>query len=95
MQISHSHYLGGPAAWTDADRALAEAYVEWKNGFCPDCGTREEMWDPKQGGHRHAMVAETHRCPGCELKEQLRSQLPSDSKGVHVRLVPNPELVGG
>jgi hypothetical protein len=53
------------------------------------------MWDPKQGGHRHAMVAETHRCPGCELKEQLRSQLPSDSKGVHVRLVPNPELVGG
>lgn len=39
------------------------------------------------------MIADTRRCPGCELTQQLRDQIPHDAKGVHVFLTVNPELV--
>lgn len=92
-RISHSHFLGGPDLWTPADRALAQAYEEWEQGNCSGCGTRREWWDPARGGHRHAMIADTDRCPGCEVKEQLRDQIPKDAKGVHVFLRPNPDVM--
>jgi hypothetical protein len=91
-QISHSHYLGGPALWTPEDRAKVEAYAEWKSGLCSGCGTHEDWWDPDKGGHRFAFVTETNRCPGCEIKAQEQDQIPKDAKGITVFLVPNPEL---
>jgi hypothetical protein len=91
-QISHSHYMGGPARWTDLDRAKAEAYAEWRLGTCCRCGTRAEDWDPKQGGHRHAYIADVDVCRGCELLDELREQLPKDVKGADVVLIPNPKL---
>lgn len=78
--------------WTDEDRALVEAFTEWKAGTCPDCGTRDEWWDPAQGGHRFAFLGETRRCIGCGIKEQERAQIPKDERGIHVHLVPNPAL---
>ena len=91
-RISHSHYLGGPAEWTPQDRALAEAYDEWKQGFCPDCNTREEWWDPDRGGHRFMLIGTTRRCLGCQVKEQERKGIPKDEEGIHVELVQNPQL---
>lgn len=78
--------------WTPLDRAKEQAYHDWLRDFCPDCRTRDEWWDPKRGGHRHAMVTETKRCPGCEITEQERAQIPSNAKGVKVFLIPNPTL---
>lgn len=81
--------------WTAEDRAKVIAYDEWKAGECPQCHTRSEWWDPDQGGHRFAFIADTHRCPGCEIKEQEREQIPKEAKGIHVFLTPNPEVFGG
>lgn len=92
MQISHSHYLGGPPSWSADDRAKVEAYRDWKQGVCPSCGTHADWWDPANGGHRFAFIADTFRCAGCEIKEETRDQIPKDTKGVHVFLTPNPEL---
>lgn len=33
---------------------------------CPHCGTRAEEWDPTQGGHRRAYIAEVAVCRGCQ-----------------------------
>lgn len=79
--------------WTPLDRAKAEEYAAWKAAACPGCGTREDEWDPKRGGHRFAFVASTHRCPGCELKEMERDQIPENTKGIKIGLIPNPELL--
>lgn len=91
-RISHSHYLGGPPVWTDDDRAKVEAYEDWDRGNCAGCGSREEWWDPKRGGHREACVADTRRCLGCQIKEETRESVPIHERGVHVFLVPNPRL---
>lgn len=82
--------MGGPNVWTQTDRDKAEQYVQWKNGTCKGCGTRDEWWDPDQGGDRFAFVVETHRCPGCEIKEQEQELVPKDAKGISIFLVPNP-----
>lgn len=92
-RISHSHYLGGPSAWTVNDRALAEAYASWSSDCCSKCGTHPDWWDPEKGGHRFAFIADTRRCPGCELLAELDGQIPSDAKGVHSFLTVNPELL--
>lgn len=95
LGISHSHYLGGPPRWTHEDRAKVEAYEDWKANLCPSCNTHADWWDPAKGGHRFAFVTDSYRCPGCELKEQERDQIPDKTKGVHVFLTPNPELIQG
>lgn len=91
-QISHSHFLGGPDVWTVLDREKAKQYAAWIAEQCPSCGTRERDWKPEMGGNRFAFVGDAYRCPGCELKEMERENLPDDAKGIHVGLVPNPEL---
>lgn len=45
-----------------------------------------------QGGHRFAFVGDTYRCPGCEVLEQERDNVPREAKGIHVYLTPNPSL---
>lgn len=84
--------MGGPPVWNDADRVLAEQYATWAAGLCGSCGTHPDYFDPAKGGHRFAMVADTHRCPGCSLTEELRRQVPEGQRDVHVYLTTNPEL---
>ncbi|GGV02463.1 hypothetical protein GCM10010211_82250 [Streptomyces albospinus] len=61
--------------------------------MCPECQTRLAEWDPQRGGDRHAYVTDTLRCPGCELIEQERDQVPTDSSGygVKIQLLPRAE----
>ena len=94
MGISHSHYLGGPARFTDEDRAKFDALAEWEAGLCDMCGTHADWWNPDHGGHRFAFIADLRRCPGCEVKDELQDQLDSKTSGAHVFLRPNPALTG-
>lgn len=71
-----------------------QAYAEWKRDVCTKCGTHADWWDPEKGGHRFAMIADTRRCPGCELLAEIDAQVPNDAKGVHSYLTPNPDLLG-
>lgn len=91
-RIPHSHFLGGPLRWTSLDRQKAQAYSEWKAKACSGCGTRSEDWDPSLGGDRFAYVSHTERCPGCELKEMERENVPEHAKGIRIGLIPNPAL---
>lgn len=91
LGISHSHFLGGPARWTDLDRTKALDYARWKADVCDGCGTHEDWWDPEKGGSRFAFTPGGRRCPGCELLEQERAQIPKDAKGIHVHLVLNTD----
>lgn len=91
-RIPHSHFLGGPLVWSVLDREKALAYQGWKARHCPGCGTREEEWDPERGGDRFAYVAETYRCPGCELRAMEQENIPDGAKGVKIALVPNIDL---
>jgi hypothetical protein len=90
--IPHSQFLGADTAgrWTALDRAKAVAYAVFEQTVCASCGTRHAEWDPEQGGSRFAYVAEPSRCPGCELIEMEREQVPDgpDGRGVKIGLRP-------
>lgn len=60
-------------------------YVREVRKICTSCGTRREDWDKD----RFAFVAEFDQCPGCELIEMERKNVPDDAKGVRVYLKPN------
>lgn len=67
---------------------------------CPHCGTRAEEWDPAQGGHRRAFLAEVEVCRGCQALAQRKKALSDEQRGRghHVVLKPNPnakEAPGG
>lgn len=88
-RISHSHFLGGPPAWTAADRDKAIWWQIRKAETCPSCGTRPEEWEPQLGGHRRAYVAEEFVCAGCEVLQRADAQRPEDEpqlRGVYTRL---------
>lgn len=36
-------------------------------------------------------MSSSYRCPGCELLAQENAQVPKDTKGVHVFLIPNSD----
>lgn len=94
--IPHSHFLGGPLKWSDLDREKAMAYRAEVASKCSGCGTRDDEWDPDQGGSRFAYVPETWRCPGCELLAMEQDNIPEDSsKGVKIALVSNTGGAGG
>lgn len=96
-RVSHSHLMGGPLEWTAYDRALAIAFEQELAKACRSCGTEQAAWDPRQGGHRFAFIAETSRCPGCEVLEMETESWPRGEKGLKARLVPNPDpgMTGG
>ncbi len=54
--------------------------------MCPDCRTRLDEWNPSEGGHRHAYVTDTLRCPGCELIAQERDQVPEGRAGYGIKI---------
>lgn len=58
--------------------------MRWEREACSGCQTRREDWakDP------FAFVADMDVCPGCELLEQAREQVPEKAQGVKLYLVP-------
>lgn len=81
--MSHSHFLGGPPRWTEDDQDKAIEYERWLRAEC-SCGTRMEEWDEDP----YAYVGYQWRCPGCEVIEQEKENVPEGEKGVHVGLLP-------
>jgi hypothetical protein len=56
---------------------------------CPNCDTRADEWDERVGGDRHAYVAASERCRGCEVKQAGDASLKGDEgRGVYVTLKP-------
>lgn len=98
-QISYSHFTGGPAVWTQADRDKALAYRIRKAETCPNCGTRPDEWNPDKGGHRHAYLPTIEIDPGCEQRQRKEAELQTDAwknqKGAYVALRPNPAVRRG
>jgi hypothetical protein len=64
--------------------------------LCGGCQTHPADWDVELGGHPQAYVTAFWQCPGCLQIESAKRQLaeaPLPSReGVHVALVPNPDL---
>ena len=79
-RIPHSHFLGGPLVWTQADRDKAIWWRRWQAETCPRCQTRPWEWDEHEGGHRRAYRAEVEICPGCEVLERAESQQAADQE---------------
>lgn len=96
-RISHSHYLGGPAVWTQQDRDKAIWHAKYKAERCGSCGTHPDEWDPKKGGDRQAYAAVETRCAGCAALEKQQELYESRAKeervrGVHIVLRPRAEI---
>ncbi|HET7386845.1 MAG TPA: hypothetical protein VFJ19_09320 [Nocardioidaceae bacterium] len=72
--IPHSHFLGGPAVWTDLDRDKALAWAALDRRTCRECGTRPEEWNPEQGGQVRPVDYAVVICPGCEAKQRTVRQ---------------------
>ncbi|WP_438491882.1 hypothetical protein [Streptomyces asiaticus] len=62
------------------------AWRQWQHTLCPECRTRADEWNPTKGGHRHAYVTDTVRCPGCELIAQERDQVPDGRAGYGIKI---------
>lgn len=69
------------------------AWRQWQRALCPECRTRADEWDPAKGGHRHAYVTDTVRCPGCELIAQERDQVPEGRTGYGIKITLLPRQV--
>jgi hypothetical protein len=64
--ISHSHFLGGPPVWTQADRDYALWWSIQQREKCQSCGI-----DPKKlEEDPNAYTWKVESCPGCELREK-------------------------
>jgi hypothetical protein len=89
-RIPHSHFLGGPAVWTPADRDKAIWWQVRQAETCRACGTRPDEWDPNLGGHRRAYAVEERVCAGCEVLQRAEAQHAEDEpalRGAHLVLV--------
>ena len=83
-RISHSHFLGGPPRWDEDDQDKAIAHENYIRAACGECGTRLSEWEEDPD----AFVGYHWRCPGCEIIEQERDNVPEDQKGIHVGVIP-------
>lgn len=77
LGIPHSEFL----SWPDVDQDKAIDFVQYQRGACPGCGTRREEWE----ADRFAYVAESERCPGCEVIAQEQDSVPDDADTRGVR----------
>ncbi|MCK9929319.1 hypothetical protein MXD62_19405 [Frankia sp. Mgl5] len=86
MGIPHSRFLG----WDELDQDKAIAYAAYEREACPNCGTRADEWDPKQGGDASAYEAAVHTCPGCNIRGGTERQIREgdESPGRYVVLIP-------
>lgn len=86
-RIRHSEFL----SWPDDDRDKALWWEIHQRQTCPECGTRPVEWDPDQGGHDYAYLAELHQCWGCSTRAHAQQGITDDmGQGVGVVLVRNP-----
>jgi hypothetical protein len=92
LALPHSKFR----SWDQDDQDKALAFLRVQRETCQNCGTRMEEWDGKRGGDRFAYVAESERCPGCELIAQEHENIHNaagesggTTKGVRVFLLPN------
>lgn len=81
LGIPHSEFL----SWSEDDQDKALAFQRAQLEICSTCGTREAEWE----ADRFAYVGEAVRCPGCEVLEMERDNVPENAKGVHLRLKKN------
>lgn len=82
-RIPYSAFL----RWDVDDRHKAVMHRMWRAGQCQRCGTHPREWDPAEGGHVDAYVAEQDECKGCAQQERAQRELDrSPSPGVSVRL---------
>ena len=90
LGLPHSQFL----SWDADDRDKAIVWALQRAQACPSCGTSPDEWDPALGGHDRAYVTELHQCWGCHTKAEAekRHKTRMDQPGVHVVLVPNPEV---
>lgn len=97
--IAHSHFLGGPAVWTDLDRDKALAWAALERQTCTGCGTRADEWSPAAGGSRNAWEFHPGICPGCEQKERtedaMRGSDWKDQRGKQVSRRRPPAATAG
>ncbi|MFE6126724.1 hypothetical protein ACFQ6Q_00405 [Streptomyces sp. NPDC056437] len=57
--------------------------------MCPQCGTREDEWDPDLGGDPYAYTAQARKCFGCEEIHLRQKEIPENaSAGMKVLLLP-------
>ena len=86
--IPHSVFL----SWSQLDRNKALGWLLRELAACPNCRTRPEEWDPKQGGHRRAYIPEIRGCEGCiALGRGEDDPALKQSRGRRVVLVRNPK----
>lgn len=77
---------GVDPTWTAEDANAAVAYERWRAGACRSCGTRASEWEKD----RFAYVSKGYACPGCELIEQARRDIPESAAGyIQIGLIPN------
>lgn len=91
-RVPHSEFL----SWSADDRDKAIWAWLRERTTCPQCGTRAEEWNPAQGGHHRAYLAEVQVCRGCQAIAQ-RSDALDDAqrdRGHHVVLKRNPNAAG-
>ncbi|HEY5986792.1 MAG TPA: hypothetical protein VIV12_10500, partial [Streptosporangiaceae bacterium] len=75
-------------AWPQDDRDKAIWQHIRTTNTCPQCGTRPEEWDPKQGGDRNAYIGDLRRCRGCEVLEREQAAVAKENlgRGIYVGL---------
>lgn len=79
LGIPWSKFLG----WDPVDQDLALDWVDAQRQVCA-CGTRRAEWDSDST----AYVGFIDQCPGCELIEMERQNVPEGMKGAKVGLMP-------
>ncbi len=85
--LRHSEFL----SWDRDDRDAAIVWALRRSQSCPGCGVHPDEWDPAEGGHRAAFVAEVVACPGCAAVETRQNRMGRDrDKG---RLLPGSSVV--
>lgn len=81
LGLPHSQFL----SWSEDDQDKALAWTREKRLTCTGCGTRRDEWEQD----RFAYVADAYRCPGCELLQQERRNIPEgEGDGVQIYLIP-------
>lgn len=79
--ISHSHFLGGPAVWTDDDRAKAIAYKIHEGRRCQECGVHPFDWPEDQPPDDPPYEPAERFCPGCEEMARYARWRQSQGEG--------------
>ncbi len=81
--IPHSVFL----SWDEMDQDKAIEWLRREARKCPTCRTTREEWerDPT------AYIGAHDICPGDEILEQERENVPDGAKGVRLYLQPNPK----